>query len=116
MCIPLTQTHNIHHQHPVLQRHEPKVHRLHRRPHQPVLLQRLPVRARQLLPRIRPLHDRHGRQEAEQVRGREDGLVGQHAGGDGEVGAGGEVDPAREEGEPGCCCGAEDGCGGEGEC
>lgn len=37
-------------------------------------------------------------------------MVGQDARGDGEVGPGGEVDAPGEEGEPGCGCGAKDGC------
>lgn len=94
------------------QRHEPEINRLHKRPNHPILLQRLPVRPPQLLLRVRPLHERHGREEAEEVRGGEDGLVRQDARGDGEVGGGGEVDAAGEEGEPGCGCGAEDGCAG----
>lgn len=96
----------------MLQRHELEVHRLHRRPHHPVLLERLKVRPRQLLLRVRALHDGHRRQEAEQVRRREDGLVRQHARADGQVGPRGEVYPPREEGEPGRGCGAEDCCGG----
>lgn len=106
----LTQTNHIHHQHPVLQRHEAEVHRLHRRPQHPVLLERLPVRAPHLVARVRPLHERHGREEAEEVRRGEDGLVRQDARGDGQVGGRGEVDAAGEEGEPGCGGGAEDGC------
>lgn len=105
----LTQTNHIHHQHPVLQRHEPEIHRLHRRPEHPVLLERLPVRAPHLVARVRPLHERHGREEAEEVGGSEDGLVRQDARGDGQVGGGGEVDAAGEEGEPGRGGGAEDG-------
>lgn len=94
----------------MLQRHELEIHRLHRRPHHPVLLECLGVRARQLLRRVRPLHQRHRRQEAEEVRRGEDGLVRQDARADGQVRARGEVDPPREEGEPGCCGGAEDCC------
>ena len=104
----LTQTNNIHNQNPMLQRHELEIHRLYRRPHHPILLQRLPIRPLHLLPRVRPLHNRHRRQEAEEIRGREDRLIGQDARGYCEVGGGGEIDAAGEEGEPGCCCGAED--------
>ena len=92
----------------MLQRHDLEIHRLHRRPEHPILLQRLHVRAPQLLPRIPALHVRHAREEAEQVRGREDCLVCRYARGDGEVWPRGKVDPSREEGEPGRCCGAED--------
>ena len=92
----------------MLQRHKLKVDRLHRRPKHPILLQRLRIRPPQPLLRIRTLHPRHTGEEGCEVARCEDGLVGEDAGGDGEVGAGGEVDAAREEGEPGCCCGAED--------
>lgn len=94
----------------MIQRHELEIHSLHRGPQHPILLQRRPPRALQLLLGIAPLHDRHARQETPQVGGREDRLVGQDTRRYGEIGAGGEVDAAREEGEPGCGCGAEDCC------
>ena len=104
----LTQAHNIHNKHLPRHRHEPEVHRLYRGPKHPILLQRLPIRSFQLLLWIAPFHDRHAAQEAKQIRRREDRLVRQHARRDRQVGPPGEIDVARQEGEPGCGGGAED--------
>ena len=106
--IQLTQTNNINNQNPMLKRHKLKIDSLHSRPKHPILLQCLPISAPQLLLRITPLHVRHRAEKAEEIGGGEDGLVGQDARGDGEVGARGEIYAAGEEGEPGCCYGAEE--------
>ena len=92
----------------MLQRHELEIDRLYSRPQQPIALQCPPVRAFDLFFWIGSLHDSHAAEEAEDIRACEDRLVGQDTSRDGEVGSIGEVDPARQEAEPGRCGGAED--------
>jgi len=91
------------------QRHELKIHGLHKRPHHPVLAQRLRVRALQLRLHGRAFHERHAGEEDEEVRAGEEALVEADAGEDFEVFVA-EDDGALEEGEPGCCGGPEDRC------
>ncbi len=93
----------------MLQRHQLEIYSLHRRPQHPILLQRCPICAFQLLSRITPFHDSHTTQKTTQIQGCEDGLIGENASGDGKVGAGGEVYAACEKGKPRGGCGAEDG-------
>lgn len=78
----LTQTDHIDHQHPILQRHEGKVDRLHEWPNTDVGLVALEEGGAQLLDGIRALHDSHGRQEARQLRRGEEYLVYSHSGRD----------------------------------
>lgn len=78
----------------MLQRHKLEINSLHRRPHHPILLQGLHIRAFQLLFRIAPFHDGHTAQEAEHVRSGEDTLVCKDTGGNGQVGPVGDVDAA----------------------
>lgn len=93
----------------MIQRNKLKIHRLHKRPQHPILLQRGPIRAVQFILWAGAFHDGHGAEEAEEVCGSEDGLVCGDAGRDGGVFAA-ELDAVLQEFEPGCCCGAEDGC------
>ena len=91
----------------MVQGHELEIDRLDRRPHHPVLLQRVEVCTVQLLLRIRALHDRHAAEEDEQVGAGEDGLVAGDAGRDLGVLVL-EHDFVLQELEPGRGCGAED--------
>jgi len=98
----------------MLQRHELEIHKLHPRPHIPILNNRSLVRRLQLLLDRRALHPCHRRQEYKHVGWREDELVHGDAGYDCR-GAGGRVADnyvTLEEGVPGCGSGAEDGCEG----
>ena len=92
----------------MLQRHQLEIDSLHPRPHHPVLLQRRRIRALQLIPRTRPLHDRHTAQKNEEVRRREHDLISQHARRDSRVRIL-EHDLVLQELEPGGCDRAEDG-------
>lgn len=92
----------------MLQRHQLEIDRLHPRPHHPILLQHSRICAHQLIPGTRPLHDGHAAQEHEEVRWREDDLVGENARCDGGVGVL-EDDFVLQKLEPGCCDGAKDG-------
>ena len=104
-----SQRNNIDDQDPVVQRHKLEIDRLDHRPHHPILLQRVPVCAVQLVLRTRALHDRHAAEEDEQVGAGEDDLVAGDAGDD--LGALVlEDDFVLEELEPGRGCGSEDSC------
>ncbi len=91
----------------MFQRHQLKVDSLHPRPNHPVLLQRSRVCALQLIPRTRPLHNRHTTQKDKEICRGEDGLVGQDSGSDGGVWVL-EDYFVLEDFEPGRCRGAED--------
>lgn len=92
----------------MLQRHKLEVGELHHRPHHPILLQRIEVRALQLLLRITALHESHATQEHKQVCACENALVGGDTGQDLEVGPGRNADAALQEGEPQRRGGTED--------
>jgi len=94
----------------MLQRHDTKIRSLNSRPNHPILLQRIRIRGPQLLLGTAAFHDGHGREEAQQVRGRKDCLVDADFRGDLEAWAGGEFYAPLEEGEPDCRGGAEDSC------
>lgn len=93
----------------MFQRHNREVRRLHSRPHHPILLVGIPVRAPQLVARTRALHNRHASEEAGEIRGREHALIGEDFGGDLESGTLWDLYATLEEGEPEGCGGAEDG-------
>lgn len=104
----LTQRYYVYHQDPVLQWHKLEVRELNRWPYHPVLLQRRSIALLQLLPRIRALHKRHGREEHEQVRAGEDGLISQDAGDNGRIGSVLDDDVLLQEAKPFCGGGTED--------
>jgi hypothetical protein len=95
----------------MMQRHKLEINSLNHRPHHPILLQRVPVRAIQLVLRARALHERHAAEEDEEVGAGEDGLVAGDAGDDLGVFVA-EDDFVLQEFEPGRCCGSENCCGG----
>lgn len=92
----------------MLQRHQLEIDSLHPRPHHPILLQRRRIRARQLIPGTRPLHDRHTAQKNEEVRRGEEDLIGENARRTGGVGIL-KDNLVLQELEPSCCDGAKDG-------
>ena len=100
------QAHNIHNQDPMMQRHICKINRLHRGPEDPVLLERLDIRALQARFGALALHVRHAAQEKRQVGRRKHHLVGKHPGGCRDVGIG-ELDFGQDF-VPLRCGGAED--------
>lgn len=104
----LTQADQIDHQHPEFNGNEGKVDALHQRPDRQVGLVGRHEGVAPLLDRVGAFHDGQRRQQAGQVDGGEDGLVGDHAGYDGALGAF-EDDVALEKAEPGGGGRAEDG-------
>lgn len=74
-----SQRNNVNDQDTVIQRHKCEIDCLHSWPHHPILLQRLNVGTRQLVPGTRAFHVGHAAQEHEQICGSENGLVGKHA-------------------------------------
>ena len=93
----------------MLQRHKLEIDRLHRRPEHPISRQRARIRTLQLFRRGGAFEDGHGREEAEEIGGCENALVGDDFGEDFEVLVLEDYAPL-EEGEPDGCCGPEDHC------
>lgn len=104
----LTKRNNVDNQHPVLQRHKLEVCELHNRPNHPILLQRIEIRALQLLLRIRPLHNRHTAQKHEQIAARKHDLIRSHSGHNLQVGTTRDAHFLLQEAEPFCGRGTED--------
>jgi hypothetical protein len=81
-----SQCNNIDHKNAMLKRHNLKVDKLYPWPEHPILCEGGSVCTLYLLPRRRTFHDRHGREETDEIDGCEDELIGGDTGDSGRCG------------------------------